>query len=313
MPIGSAFGNLLSGYYGHESRLTEQLDDAIARVLVNDTQVFRELMTTRTFYAAATLPDGVTRPASVDEYEDYFGANVGSTWKSTTETHRVYGIDRDIYPNRASRWITLPDDERAGVLTHPAWLIAHGGNFEDDPSLIHRGKWIRESLLCLPVPDLSEVMVDAVVGPSAPDKTARDRVVEATADPVCQGCHQLMNPLGMPFEIYNHAGFLRADDHGRPPDGSSTLSGMPDPSLDGPVSDAVQLSERFADSPYVKRCFIRQVFRYFMGRGETRGDACTLAAMESAYDGSDGSFNEMLTALFTSDTFVYRHLEMEEE
>ena len=83
-----------------------------------------------------------------------------------------------------------------------------------------------------------------------------------------------MNPLGLPFEIYNHAGYLRMrprrrrrasragwDDH---------AGGMPDPALDGPVQDGVELSEKLADSPYVKRCFVRQTFRYFMGRAENR-------------------------------------------
>ena len=45
----------------------------------------------------------------------------------------------------------------------------------------------------------------------------RERIVEKTEAPECIGCHQLMNPLGYPFEIYNHAGFLRESDHGAAP------------------------------------------------------------------------------------------------
>ena len=81
---------------------------------------------------------------------------------------------------------------------------------------------------------------------------------------------------------------------------------MPDASLNGPVRDAVELSERFAASPYVKRCFIRQVFRYYAGREETMQDACTLSSMERAYDESQGSFKALLTSLFSSETFQYR-------
>ncbi|RYE89624.1 MAG: DUF1588 domain-containing protein, partial [Myxococcales bacterium] len=176
----------------------------------------------------------------------------------------------------------------------------------DEGRVVHRGKWVRTQLLCQYVPPLSSVMVQAKVGPSAPDKTARDRVVEATEQPLCQGCHSLMNPLGFPFEMFNHAGFLRATDHGHAPDGSSVLENMPDPALDGPVKDAVELSEKLAQSPYVERCFLRQAFRYFMGRDETEADACTLAAMEQAYDGQGGSLQAALAALFTSETFLYR-------
>ena len=51
------------------------------------------------------------------------------------------------------------------------------------------------------------------------------------SDPRCSNgaCHGNMNTLGLPFETYNHAGFLRADDHGNAPNGSTTLTNAPDP------------------------------------------------------------------------------------
>ncbi|MEM9189911.1 MAG: DUF1588 domain-containing protein [Myxococcota bacterium] len=309
--VDISFSNAISGSSGSEPTLTDQLDDMIGRIVVEDTDVFRQLLTSRRFYVGGNMPVGVTRPADADE--DWLRANLGSTYKSTSEVHRVYNITGDVERSRAARWMTLPDTERAGVLTHPAWLVAHGGNFEDDPSAVHRGVWILEQLLCVDPPSLDDVMVDAQVGPSDPGKTARDRLLEATgpeaAGGQCAGCHGLMNPLGLPFEIYNHAGFLRADDHGRAPDGSATLVSLPDESLNGPVRDAVDMMERFAESSHVQRCFTRQVFRHFMGRGETVDDACTLVAMEDAYDANGGSLISMVEALVTSDTFLYRHLE----
>jgi hypothetical protein len=115
-----------------------------------------------------------------------------------------------------------------------------------------------------------------------------------------------MNSLGKPFEIFNHAGILRTDDHGHPPDGTSLLEFMPEDELNGPVEDAIELTTRLADSGHVKRCFIRQTFRFFMGRNETAADACTLSAMEDTYDESGGSFMGMLETLTTSGTFLYR-------
>ena len=43
-----------------------------------------------------------------------------------------------------------------------------------------------------------------------------------------------------------------------------------------------------------------------MGRNETLADSPTLIAMDKAYLGSDGSFTELLVALVTSDSFLYR-------
>jgi hypothetical protein len=52
----------------------------------------------------------------------------------------------------------MPKDQRMGVLTHPAWLVAHSGNFDNDP--IRRGLWIRKHLLGGMVPDVP-ITVDA--------------------------------------------------------------------------------------------------------------------------------------------------------
>ena len=84
---------------------------------------------------------------------------------------------------------------RKGLLTHPAWLIAHSSNFHTDP--IKRGRWIREKLLAGRVPDVP-ITVDAQVW------KIRTRPFANGSKPLrkneCLKCHQLMNPLGLPFE-----------------------------------------------------------------------------------------------------------------
>ena len=299
-PIKQAYENLLTGFkaagsrsqdelYRYEPTLVEQLDATIARIVVEDQDVLRQLLTSRRFYTPSTAH-------TAESNTRYF------TWMA----NRIYNLTEEYPATEEGRWVELPQGERAGVLTHPAWLGSHGGNFENDPNAVHRGKWIREELLCGRIPPVP-ITVDAALDPDTRHQSARQRMAEQLdARPECAGCHKMMNPLGLPFEIYNHAGFLRIEDHGQPPSGASTLEGMPDPGLDGPVRDAVELGHKLADSPHVKRCFIRQTFRYFMGRDETPRDGCALAAMEQAYDDSDGSFVEMLVALFTSDTFLYR-------
>ena len=286
-----SYHNTIDGARGDEGTLVTHLDDMIARIIVGDSDVFATLLTSRMFYTPA-----------IAGYQE--GEN--SVWKSTAAMNRVYNVSGVTEQTREARWIELPANERAGVLTHPAWLGAHALSFENDANLVHRGKWIREELLCQDLPDLP-LNVDAMLSEASKSQSARQRISERIdADPYCSGCHQLMNPLGYPFEIYNHAGFVRVDDHGSKPNGSSTLVGMPSPDLDGPVTDAIALSQRLATSPYAKRCFLRQTFRYFAGRDETLSDACTMVAMEKAYDDSNGSFTELLIAIFTSDSFQTR-------
>ncbi len=286
-----SYQNTVNGAYGYENTLVTQLDDMIARILADDKDVFASLLTSRRFYTPAT--------AGYQQGES-------SVWKSTSEMNRVYNVKGITPQTREARWIELPASERGGVLTHPAWLAAHSLSFENDPNPVHRGKWVREELLCTDLPDLP-INVDAALPEASKGNSARQRMVERLdSDPYCSGCHALMNPLGYPFEIYNHSGFMRIEDHGGPPDGSSMLINMPAPELNGPVTSAVDMSARFATSPYTKRCFIRQVFRHFAGREERLYDACTLAAMEKAYGDSGGSFAELLIALFTSDSFQVR-------
>ena len=65
---------------------------------------------------------------------------------------------------------------RKGLLTHPAWLIAHSQNTETDPVI--RGKWVREKLLAGTIPDVP-ITVDAAV-PEDHHKTLRDRLASVT-------------------------------------------------------------------------------------------------------------------------------------
>jgi len=318
--VATSFSNLQSGFYGYETTLTGQLDDTIARVVVESenegADVFRTLFTTRTWFLPATTGGiDLSRPCTSNgdcgsggdclESCGGFCANGGS-YKSIVQTQRPYGVEQNVAPG--AQWVEVPEGQRAGVLTHPAWLGAHGGNFEDDPSVVLRGRWIREHLFCESVPPLGLVRVDASLPDHDPALRARDRIHMAIEtgpqSATCMSCHSLMNSLGLPFEIYNHAGFFRESDHGMAPDGSSVIDNLPDPSLNGEIDDAVELSTMIAGSAYARRCFLRHVFRYFMGRDETTADACLLASMETSF--VDGSLYAVLETLLTSDAFLYR-------
>ncbi|MCB0354789.1 MAG: DUF1588 domain-containing protein [Bdellovibrionales bacterium] len=278
-------------YYGHEITLAEQALAMIARIIQNDSEVVRTLFTSRDFY----LP-----------------SNLESSFGSTQWPQAVYNVSSDIAATREARWNVLPESERAGILTHPAWLAAHADNFENGPSAVKRGKWVRENALCGMVPDVP-ITVDASFPPETAHLSARERLIARTSDSYCQTCHSLMNPLGLPFEIYNHAGFLRAQDHGAQPNGESDIIFTGDATLDGHVADAVEFSEKLAASPLVEQCFIRQIFRFFIGRLETHNDACTLTAMENTYQQTNGSLKETVKTLLKSPTFTMRYAVEEEQ
>lgn len=197
---------------------------------------------------------------------------------------------------------TAPEGERLGILTHPAWLVSHSDAM--DNHAIHRGIWIRERLLGGGIPDVP-ITVDAML-PDEPGTTLRHRM-RVTREDYCWTCHRKMDPLGLPFEIYNHAGIYRSSELNQPVDATGEIIDSGDPSLDGPVTNALEMIEKLSRSERVEQVFVRHAFRFWMGRNETVNDAPILQAAHRAYRESGGSMNSLITSLLTSDAFLYRH------
>ncbi len=323
------YASLQSSLNSREASLVQQLDAVIARVVLetdaSGEDVFEALLTTRQWLLPSNL--SVTSDTPCSSNADCSGSQVcpseigrcsGNTWRAYYGSTWAYGWTDPINDTDAERWVTVPAP-RLGVLTHPAWLTAHGGNFEDDASLVLRGHWLRTQLFCQSFGDLSDVQgLQAMLVASDPDLSARERVRRSTepgVDPEgddevteqCFGCHSYMNSLGFPFELFNHAGFERATDHGGPPDGSTTIDNLPDEALNGAYASPEEFIRAVAGSAFARRGMVRHAFRFFMGRDEVLADGCTLLEMEQALI-EEGSFLSMLEALISSETFVRREL-----
>ena len=137
---------------------------------------------------------------------DAFYARVG---------HRSYGTG-SFKPERYLH--SAPKGQRLGILTQPSWLVSHSDAM--DNHAIHRGIWIRERLLGGGIPDVP-ITVDAQL-PDEPDTPLRDRM-RVTREEYCWNCHEKMDPLGLPFEMYDHAGFYRTKELGKPVDTSGEI------------------------------------------------------------------------------------------
>ncbi len=268
------------------------------------------------------MDDGQKHPAPFDLYRGYGndflpGYNVGKFWNHDLDNWHYEPVQPAKVLNRK------------GMLTHPAWLIAHAFNTETDP--VHRGKWVREKLLAGTIPDVP-ITVDAVI-PEDHNRTLRARLASATENDYCWKCHKQMNPLGNAFEMYDDFGRFRLvesleypeqllkkgpeqnGDHlvdtrdafkTLPVDSTGHLEGTCDVSLDGKVTNALDLVDRLAKSRRVRQSIIRHAFRYFMGRNEQLSDSKTLIEAERAYVDSGGSFDAVIVSLLTSDSFIYR-------
>ena len=141
-----------------------------------------------------------------------------------------------------------------------------------------------------------------------------------------------MNPLGLPFEMYDDFGRYRVEESLEHPDNlvkkgpdkaaphvdlrdtyktlpvrsEGMLVGSGSAELDGDVENALDLIDKLDRSERVRQSLIRYSFRYFMGRNEMLTDSKTLIDADQAYLRSGGSFDAVIVSLLTSDYFLYR-------
>ena len=296
---------------GYPEKVVSMTRGVIDKILEEDRDVLARLLTIKTDYrgdSQATLQMAFEKSKQGFERGiEHLERQLAETGDKALPKDKREATQRDLEKRKKSLAELLekhPDwlsPDRRGVLNQRSWLVSHSDNAENHP--IHRGKWIRERLLGGRVPDVP-VTVDAAL-PEAPEKTLRERM-EKTRGEQCWKCHRLMDPLGLPFEQYDHFGSVRETEKDRPVIASGEIIASGDPAIDGPVAGPEDLMERLAGSERVHQVFVRYAFRFWMGRNENLDDARTIQDAYKAYKESDGSVSALLKSLLTSDAFLYR-------
>ena len=137
-----------------------------------------------------------------------------------------------------------------------------------------------------------------------------------------------MNPLGLPFEIFDDFGRYRLNEpleyeqhilaNPNKKNGAATyktkpvstlgeLKGTGNPKLDGKVTDPFDLINRL--SPLNRSSAPKHYppcIPFYMGRNEMLTDSQTLIEADRAYLQSGGSFKAVIVSLLSSDSFRYR-------
>jgi len=148
------------------------------------------------------------------------------------------------------------------------------------------------------------ITVDAQL-PDKPNVSLREPM-RVTREKYCWSCHEKMDPLGLPLQMYNHVGLHRTTEFDNPVDTSEEIVDSGDPSLGGPVNDALEMIMKLANSERLEQVFIRHAFRFLMGRNETLHDRPVLLDAHQAYRESGGSMKALIHSLVTSYAFLYR-------
>jgi hypothetical protein len=268
--------------YGSELQAAMRTEfEALVRDTFERGGSFEDLLTTRRAYVNGPLADlyGVSGPTSPDDWQ----------------------------------WVDLDPAERAGILTRGVFLTVFASATVQSP--IRRGVFVVEHVFCNelgePPPNASDVPVvggevETEGGGTEVRSVRQDVTVRTTSQTTCSACHSVINPMGFAFEHYDAIGRYRTTEltTDLPIDSSGEVQGT---DVDGPVADAVALSERVAESAQARSCFSNRWFEQALGRAPDPLDQCSIEDVETRFR-ETGNIRELLLAIVESDSF--RHVNL---
>ncbi|HEY8379095.1 MAG TPA: DUF1592 domain-containing protein, partial [Nannocystis sp.] len=186
--------------------------------------------------------------------------------------------------------VDLPDNgPRAGILTLGAFLAMNAHETITSPTL--RGKYLRERVLCEVVPPPpGDVDTDLDKDGNMNAQTVREKLEQHQKDPVCAGCHAIIDPPGFLFEHFDSIGAYRTLDNGYPVDASGDLDGKP-------LGGARDLARALETDPRVGRCIVHQLFRHAVGRLPELSEFPALDDLEDRFVASGHRFRQLLLDL----------------
>ncbi|HTT05448.1 MAG TPA: DUF1592 domain-containing protein [Steroidobacteraceae bacterium] len=191
-----------------------------------------------------------------------------------------------------------PGDPRAGILSEISFVAFHSHPGLASATL--RGRALRQDILCEKVPDPPpNVSFKLVMDTSNPEyKTARERLSAHRSNPVCAGCHKLMDPMGLAMENFDSDGSFRTRENGVPIDTSGELDGVK-------FTGMVGLGKTVANNPAAPACLVRRLAAYALGREPTKDDAAWVSGLKQEFMTDHYRLPALLRQIATSD-MLYR-------
>ncbi|NUN13113.1 MAG: DUF1592 domain-containing protein [Myxococcales bacterium] len=191
--------------------------------------------------------------------------------------------------------VQLPDfGQRAGILGQVSFLAKQAHPVSSSATL--RGLFIRERLLCQPLPTPPANLNTAIPEPGPGALTLRDRLVVHMEEPSCAFCHAQTDPIGFGLENFDGIGRWRTTDNGALIDSTGDLDGT---SFDGPR----QLNIAIATHPEFIPCVVSTFYSYASGRLPTSAEAAMLSELEAQFVQSGLRWPALMRLVALSDGF----------
>jgi mono/diheme cytochrome c family protein len=201
------------------------------------------------------------------------------------------------------RRVTLPvDSPRRGLLGQGSVLTTTSHAIRTSP--VKRGKWIMESVLGVspPPPPANVPPLDESKGGAAAPQSMRERMAAHRANPVCAGCHAVIDPLGFALENFDQTGRYRTVDQStRAVDVSGTFpDGTGFKALGDFKARITSRPERFAAA------LTEKLLTYGLGRGLGPSDMPTVRAIVRQASSSNYRLSAVVLGIATSTPFQMR-------
>jgi hypothetical protein len=192
--------------------------------------------------------------------------------------------------------------KRGGFFMISGALVSH--DKQTRTSIVNRGLRVRTLLLCqnIPAPPNN---VPLNLGPIDATASQGDRLAAHRSEPACAGCHNLLDPLGEPFENIDAVGRERTvDEGGNPVKTAGMITGTR--TLDGAVADGLALMKKLASSDEVRECLVTQAFRFVAGREEQQADLCSRQRTLQVFKDANWNVKELFVAMTQTDDFLMK-------
>ncbi len=183
---------------------------------------------------------------------------------------------------------------RGGLLSQASLLSLHAHAGSSSPTL--RGLFVRETFLCQTVPPPPADVDFTLEEGFAVEATARERLTRHRSEPVCAGCHHLMDPIGLTLEQFDGVGMYRTRENGHLIDVSGELDGRQ-------FSGAKGLGQALSEHPRVPECLVNTVYRYAGGPQDDTVQGPLLQTLNAQFADSGYRLRDLLRQIATSDDF----------
>ena len=211
---------------------------------------------------------------------------------------RHYGIP-GIYGSRFRR-VDLPNhDQRGGLLAQGALLATT--SYPDRTSPVLRGKWLLNNIFGLSVPPPPPgVDRNLESKPGTAPASIKERLAQHRADPSCNGCHSVIDPLGFALENFDVIGGWRTHDElGKPVDSTgSTTSGASLEGLKGLRALLLDQPEQFP------RTLTEKLMAYAIGRRLEYYDRPAVRKIVRDAAAHDYRWSSLILGIVESPTFL---------